>query len=113
VIYTDSTSAKALIDLFNVGNSSAHIIMRLNYLHEQVLLGNIELKYIQTDLQVADILTKLLSVPKHELFTEFLLRGHNGIEPSSGPKDPKTHKRKSMYRLNRTTGLFQHKCARK
>ena len=113
VIYTDSTSAKTLIDLFNVGSSSAHIIMRLNYLHEQVLLGNIELKYIQTDLQVADILTKLLSVPKHEKFTEFLLRGHNGIEPSSSPKVPKTPKPKSMFKINRTTGRFQHKCARK
>jgi hypothetical protein len=113
VIYTDSTSAKSLIDLFNVGTSSAHIIMRINYLHEQVLLGNIELKYISTDLQVADILTKLLSVPKHELFTEFLLRGHNGKEPSSGPKVPKTPKIKSMFKLNRLTGLYRHRSARK
>jgi len=67
IIYTDSVSAKALIELFNVGPKSAHIIMRLNYLHEQVLLKNIELKYINTNFQVADILTKLLSPTFHRL----------------------------------------------
>ena len=88
VIYTDSVSAKSLIDLFNVGSRSAHIIMRLNFLHEQVLQRNIELKYVNTDSLVADILTKLLSVPKHELFTKFLLKGHNGLTPSHDTKGP-------------------------
>jgi hypothetical protein len=88
IIYTDSVSAKALIDLFNVGSKSAHIIMRINFLHEQVLLKTIELKYVNTDLLVADILTKLLSVPKHQLFTDFLLKGHNGILPIQESKHP-------------------------
>jgi len=62
--------------------------MRINFLHEQVLLKTIELKYVNTDLLVADILTKLLSVPKHQLFTDFLLKGHNGILPIQESKHP-------------------------
>ena len=112
VIYTDSVSAKALIDLFNVGTQSAHIIMRINYLHEQVAQGSIELKYVNTDIQVADILTKLLSVPKHQQFTEFLLKGHNGIAPSSNPKEKST-KVKSPFKLDRLTGKYVHRLAKK
>ena len=62
------------------------MVMRLNYLHEQVLNKNIELKYINTDEQVADILTKLLAVPKFAKFKKFLLKGHKGILPSTLPK---------------------------
>ena len=82
-IYTDSQSAEQLIKLFQVGNNSAHIVMRLNYLHQESNKGTIELKYINTDDEVADILTKLLAIPKFIKFKEFLLHGHKGIEPAS------------------------------
>ena len=93
VIFTDSQSAKTLIDSFQIGNNSAHMVMRLNYLHEQVLNKNIELKYINTDDQVADILTKLLPVPKFKKFKKFLLKGHGGILPHSLPKKTPTLKK--------------------
>jgi hypothetical protein len=83
VIYTDSISAKTLIDSFQVGNNSAHLVMRLNYLHECVENKTIELKYINTLDQVADILTKLLPYPSNEKFKKFLMKGHNGILPTS------------------------------
>jgi hypothetical protein len=64
--------------------------MRLNYLHECVTNKLIELKYINTNDQVADILTKLLPVTTHKKFKEFLLRGHNYNKPvavyKSAPK---------------------------
>jgi hypothetical protein len=60
--------------------------MRINFLHEQVLNKTIELKYINTDEQVADILTKLLAVPKFKKFKKFLLKGHSGELPSTRPK---------------------------
>jgi hypothetical protein len=82
-IYTDSQSAEQLIKLFQVGNNSAHMVMRLNYLHQESIKGTIELKYINTDDEVADILTKLLAIPKFIKFKEFLLHGHKGIEPAS------------------------------
>jgi len=86
VIYTDSQSAQTLINSFQIGNNSAHMVMRINYLHEQVMNKNIELKYINTDEQVADILTKLLAVPKFLKFKKFLLKGHGGLLPSTLPK---------------------------
>jgi hypothetical protein len=86
VLYTDSQSAKTLIDSFNVGNNSAHLVMRLNYLHEVVEQGLIELKYIDTLNQVADILTKALGIQSHEHFTDILTTGHHGVIPSPKAK---------------------------
>jgi len=100
VIYTDSQSAKTLIDSFHIGNRSAHLVMRLNYLHEQVSQGTIELKYINTDDQVADILTKLLPYPKFIKFKKFLLKGHDGILPVPIPKaTPKPDKLKFIKKM--------------
>jgi hypothetical protein len=82
VIYTDSQSAQALINSFNVKNNSAHLVMRLNYLHEVVTRGLIVLKYIDTLNQVADILTKLLPIHSHEHFKDILTQGHDGREPT-------------------------------
>jgi hypothetical protein len=98
VIYTDSQSAKTLIDSFNVGNNSAHLTMRINYLHEQVEQGTIVLKYIDTLHQVADILTKLLPVHAHEFFTETLSYGHHGLDPSPKAKIKYKTKPKSKFK---------------
>jgi hypothetical protein len=102
VIFTDSISAKTLIDSFNIGNNSAHLVMRLNYLHEMVENGTIQLKYIDTFNQVADILTKLLPIFSHEHFTDILLHGHGGSIPE--PKSKviyKSKKRKFLYKADR------------
>jgi hypothetical protein len=100
VIYTDSQSAKTLIDSFNIGNNSAHLTMRINYLHEQVEQGIIALKYIDTLNQVADILTKLLPVHSHEFFTETLTLGHHGIDPSPKAKIKYKTKPQSKFKQN-------------
>jgi hypothetical protein len=83
VLYTDSKSAKQLIELFHVGSNSAHLVMRLNFLHEQTQRGIIELRYINTDDQVADIQTKLLALPKFKKFKDIILSGHKGRTPLS------------------------------
>jgi hypothetical protein len=84
LIYFDFVSAKVLIDLFNVGTTSAHTILRINFLHEQALLKTVELEYVNPDFLVVDILTKLLSVPKHQQFTNFYLTGPNGVFTNYG-----------------------------
>jgi hypothetical protein len=101
VIYTDSQSAKTLIDSFNVGNNSAHLTMRINYLHEQVEQGIIVLKYIDTLNQVADILTKLLPVHSHEFFSETLFLGHHGIDPT--PKAKIVYKTKPQSKFKQVS----------
>lgn len=86
VIFTNSQSAQMLINSFQIGNNSAHIVMRINYLYEQVLNKTIELKQINTDKQVADILTKLKAVSKFQKFKKYLLKGDGGNLPNMVPK---------------------------
>ena len=106
VLYTDSQSAKALAEIFKVGNNSAHLVMRINYIHECIEAGIISLKYINTFNEVADVLTKLLPMHLHERHTEFLLHGHNNIKPTAVVK-PVTVK--SKFKFNLSTGKFVHK----
>jgi hypothetical protein len=101
VIYTDSQSAQALINSFNVNNNSAHLVMRLNYLHEVVTRGIIVLKYIDTLNQVADVLTKLLPIHSHEHFREILAQGHGGRVPT--PKFKIIYKSKKMNKFKQTS----------
>ena len=82
-IYTDSKSAQTLIELFHIGSNSAHLVMRLNFLHEQVLRKVVRIKYVQTDENVADIQTKLLAIPKFSKFKDILLHGFKGSLPES------------------------------
>jgi hypothetical protein len=82
-IYTDSKSAKTLIDLFHVGSNSAHLVMRLNYLHEQVQRGIVRIRYVNTDDNVADLGTKLLAIPKFEKFKDNVQHGFKGQLPES------------------------------
>lgn len=82
ILYTDSQSAKTLGDSYNIGNKSAHLTVRLNFIHEQIKRKVIELKFINTENQVADVLTKLLPVDPHRTFTKVLLAGHGGKPPT-------------------------------
>jgi hypothetical protein len=75
--------------------------MRLNYLHEVVEQGLIELKYIDTLNQVADILTKLLGIQSHEHFTDILTTGHHGVIPS--PKAKIVYKSKKPNKFKSTS----------
>jgi hypothetical protein len=74
--------------------------MRLNYLHEVVERGLIELKYIDTLNQVADILTKSLGIQSHEHFTDILTTGHHGIIPSPKAKIVYKSKKPNKFRSN-------------
>jgi hypothetical protein len=57
--------------------------MRLNFIHECIQNKTISLKYINTNLEVADVLTKLLPVSAHELHTQRLMKGHYAELPQS------------------------------
>jgi len=110
VIYTDSLSAKALADACQIGNNSAHITMRINFLHEQVTGKVIELKFINTENEVADVLTKLLPVESHRRHSEILLLGHKGTPPVIIRKaDRLVVPKPSMFKFDKKTNKFQHK----
>ena len=99
VIYTDSQSAIALCETFNVGSNSVHLTMRLNYLHECIENKIIRLVYINTDDQVADILTKILPIHTHKRLTKRLLRGHGNELPVTSSLLKKTQLKKSYKRI--------------
>jgi hypothetical protein len=85
VIHTDSLSAKVLAETFNLSNNTAHLVMRLNYIHQEILAGTIALRYINTENQVADVLTKALALAQFLPHKLKLLRGFGKI-----PIEPKT-----------------------
>lgn len=51
-------------------SQTKHIAIRYHFIREIVEKGEIELKYVPTNWQVADVLTKALSREKHEQFIE-------------------------------------------
>jgi len=116
ILYTDSESAIKLGELCNVGNNSMHIIMRINYIHESIEAGIIKLQYVNTDNEVTDVLTKLLSVAAHQIHKEFLMqRCHHG-KRLSGEKSKKNNQRgnkRVLFKLNQFTGKYVHKLASK
>ena len=55
----------------------------LNFIHEHVENGTIALRYINTDNNVADVLTKALPAESFDRHSESLSRGFYGVEPVS------------------------------
>jgi hypothetical protein len=81
-IYVDNISAKYLAELLhNCSNNVSHIIVRLNYIQQEVLAKTVEIKFIGTDDQVTDILTKPLAEEKFLKFRNDLLNGFDGVPP--------------------------------
>ena len=83
--------------------------MRINFLHEQVTTNVIALKYINTDNEVADVLTKLLPVESHRRHSEILLLGHKGIPPVIILKKDRLVVPKPMFKFDKHTNKFVHK----
>jgi hypothetical protein len=67
----------------NRSNNVSHIIVRLNYIQQEVLAKTVEIKFIGTDDQVADILSKPLTEEKLLKFKYYLLNGFDGVSPES------------------------------
>ena len=71
--------------------NTINMTMRLNFIHECIQLKTISLKYINADLlQVADVLTKLQPVSAHELHSQCLIKGHNGMIPKNSDLNRRT-----------------------
>ncbi len=83
-VYVDNTSAIKLMETIKVNNRVKHINMRINFIREMVLSQFIELHFVPTDFNVADMLTKPLSVEKFLRLRDILMRGHGGVEPYFG-----------------------------
>ena len=81
VIYTDSISAKTLAETLHTSSSSAHLVVRINFIHQEIASGAITLKYIDTNNMVADVLTKALPATSFQRHSEALLSGFGNALP--------------------------------
>ena len=82
VIFVDNTSAIAILESLKADNRLRHINTFLAYLRELIIEGFIELHFVPTDMNVADILTKFLGRELYERHREKLMKGHGGVMPT-------------------------------
>jgi len=64
VIYEDNQGAIALARNVGYQSRTKHIDIQYHFIREKLLDGIIELKYIETTEQLADFMTKILSVKR-------------------------------------------------
>mmetsp|Transcript_20394 Transcript_20394/g.45551 ORF Transcript_20394/g.45551 Transcript_20394/m.45551 type:complete len:487 (+) Transcript_20394:2479-3939(+) len=75
-LYTDSQAAVDLIsNIFQMHPKCRHFNRDINYVRECQQEGLVELVFIPTDWNPADVLTKILGIDKHIRFTSMLLLG--------------------------------------
>jgi len=60
-ILCDNTSAINLTKIFVMHSKTKHIKIRHHFLHEYIVDGNCEIKFIGTELQLVDLFTKPLA----------------------------------------------------
>jgi hypothetical protein len=72
VLYTDNNAALTIASSDGVTNANKHIELRFHIIKDRISRSLISLKYISTDLQLADIMTKNLSTIKHKKFLKAL-----------------------------------------
>jgi hypothetical protein len=77
IIYTDNASALELCKTLKSTENTRHIGMRINFLRQSINRREIDIKFIGTDSNIADILTKPLGNPK---FNEFSFKLMNGVD---------------------------------
>jgi hypothetical protein len=82
-IYIDNEAAIAIGNSYRLSEKNSHMVRNLNYIHQEVESNRIQLKYIDTANNVADILTKALPIGPFVKHAKTLLEGFGGkpIEP--------------------------------
>jgi hypothetical protein len=72
LIHCDNQSCMKLTENLVFHDTSKHIDIKYHYIQNMVQRGAVELQYISTDEQIANILTKPLSRVKYEYFRDKL-----------------------------------------
>lgn len=80
-VYVDNTSAITLLESLRGNNRVKHINVRISYLRELIVNGFMQLHFVPTNYNVADILTKALAPDQFEFLRNILMCGHGGKEP--------------------------------
>ena len=80
-IYCDNKNAVDLCNTIKTSNKTKVINMRIHYIREVIKKGFVEIKFVRTANNVADVLTKPLIAEQHQRLTKILLTGHDSIHP--------------------------------
>jgi hypothetical protein len=74
-VWTDSASALLLSTSYRLSSKSQHLTMRINAIHQEVVNGTIVIKYIDSDSNSVDVLTKALPIIPFERHTHSIQHG--------------------------------------
>lgn len=75
LIYVDSKSGKQTCETFKINDLNRHYNNKLNYIRQEINLRHVELVFISSMYNVADLLTKNLEPQLFERFRDWILRG--------------------------------------
>ena len=82
-VYCDNASAITLCETLKSNHRTKHINMIINFIREKINDRFIELHFIPSKYNVADILTKPLAKDSFTRHRDILLNGHKGVKPSN------------------------------
>jgi hypothetical protein len=81
IIYVDNKSAITLMETLKTNNRVKHINLRINFIREMIKCRFIELHFVPTAYNVADVLTKPLDVATFIRLRDIMMNGHGGKAP--------------------------------
>jgi hypothetical protein len=71
-LYSDNNACISIATTDSVTNANKHIELRFHIIKDRITRNLINVQYVSTDKQLADIMTKHLPSPKHQEFTKEL-----------------------------------------
>ena len=83
IVYCDNNSAILLCETLKSTHRTKHINMIINFIREKINERIIELHFVPSEYNVADILTKPLAKDLFLRHRDILMNGHKGNNPSS------------------------------
>ncbi|GJU88534.1 hypothetical protein Tco_1300957 [Tanacetum coccineum] len=98
-IFYDNTSAIAISNNLVLHSRTKHIDIRYHFIRDHILKGDIELHFVPTDLQLADIFTKPLAEPSFtRLVAKLACQAPTDLKQKKKKKTPSS-KPKSSYKV--------------
>lgn len=80
IVYIDNRSAIDLCKTLRSTHKTKHILVTINFIRECINNRRIILKFVPTEWNIADTLTKPLPIEKFNRFNNFLMNGFSGQE---------------------------------
>ena len=83
IVYCDNASAITLCETLKSTHRTKHINMIINFIRDKINDHFIELHFVPSEYNVADILTKPLAKDSFTRHRDILMNGHKGVKPNN------------------------------